>query len=76
MKENSKISQEILNIKINIEDQFSHEAQIIEEYNSCALCGSGLEFTHNTHFIKNEVEEIAHCGLCDLQNKKEMHLLQ
>ena len=66
----------IAEYKVHIKDTFDHDAQIITEYNSCVLCGSNLEFTHVTNFIKNEVCEVAHCQSCDIQNKNETHELQ
>lgn len=76
MKENSKTSNIIADIQVNIQDRFSHEAEVLMEYNSCVLCGTELEFTHVTHFIKNEVQETAYCPLCDIQNRQETHKLQ
>ncbi len=48
----------------------------LEEYNSCSLCGSQLQFTHVTHFLYMQVEEEAECPCCNVRLKKQTHSLQ
>ncbi|MCB0414782.1 MAG: hypothetical protein KDD50_10640 [Bdellovibrionales bacterium] len=66
----------IADIKIHIKDEFSKQAQFLEDYNHCVLCGTELEFTHIAHFIHQTVEETATCPSCDIQTRQKQHSLQ
>ena len=50
--------------------------QFLDEYHNCLLCGTGLIYTHKTDFIYLNVEEAAHCPHCQIQTKKQSHILQ
>lgn len=52
------------------------EESFIEQYNSCDLCGTPLEFAHVTHFIDNIVVEERGCPNCMIRATKKEHVLQ
>ena len=50
--------------------------QMLEDYHTCCLCGSSLDFTHVTHFVTQEVTEEAFCTSCNIRSKEDVHRLQ
>ncbi len=50
--------------------------QFIEDHFHCCLCGSELEFTHVSHFVRNEVKEEASCACCQIKTRTQQHTLQ
>ena len=51
-------------------------SSLIEQYNSCHLCGGALDFTHVTHFLDDVVTEEANCSNCMVKKKTTSHILQ
>lgn len=49
---------------------------LVEEYNSCILCGSELLFVHLTDFRDDVVFEESSCPCCNIKSKKKAHRLQ
>lgn len=82
MDANKRVKEDPLTEATNVVAEFhitgptDRRSQIIAEYNTCVLCGSDLEFTHITQFIRQEVTEEARCPSCNIRHKKEMHRLQ
>ncbi|MCB0355828.1 MAG: hypothetical protein KDD40_02415 [Bdellovibrionales bacterium] len=70
MKENEKIIAQFNIVEINFREQF------LEEYFHCILCGTELEYAHETDFIYQTVEEKAHCPHCKIESKNIAHKLQ
>lgn len=50
--------------------------QFLEEYFNCLLCGSELEYTQNTDYIYQIVEETAQCPNCKISTQDSCHKLQ
>ena len=53
-----------------------YKEQYLEEYFHCLLCGTKLDFSHNTDFIYQVVEEKAECPHCKIESKANHHNLQ
>lgn len=51
-------------------------AQFLTDYHQCCLCGTELQYTHVTNFIREEVKEEAHCPSCQVRTKEQQHRLQ
>ena len=50
--------------------------EIIEHLNTCCLCGSPLNFHHETDYIHLTVREEAHCHSCGIRTKTESYTIQ
>ena len=70
MNNKEKIIAEFNIVELNFREQY------LEEYNNCILCGSELEYSHDTDFIYQVVEEKAHCPHCKIESKNQSHKLQ
>ena len=60
----------------NIRHVEEHHLKLLEEYNTCYLCGSSLDFAHVTNFVTGVVTEDSECGTCGIKKKKKHHSLQ
>ena len=49
---------------------------IIEDENSCCLCGTDLKFQHKVDYMALTIKEDAHCPTCKIQMKTSEHVLQ
>lgn len=49
---------------------------IIENLESCVLCGSKLRFKHQTDYLNLQVHEEATCPDCGVKNKVNQFILQ
>jgi hypothetical protein len=49
---------------------------ILEDMNSCCLCGSKLVFEHRIDFLHLRVREDADCPSCKIRMKTKEHGLQ
>ncbi len=62
--------------KVNIHIDCSKSSELVQEYNSCILCGTELEFYHVTDFADEVVFEESTCPSCHIKSKKKAHRLQ
>ncbi len=49
---------------------------IIDEENTCPLCGTALEFQHDIDPLSLQVEEKGHCTSCKITTKAKLSPLQ
>jgi len=56
--------------------KYGSTPDLVEEYNSCILCGSELSFVHLTDFADEVVFEESSCPNCNIKSKKKAHRLQ
>ena len=61
---------------VNAHVSCSRTSEIVQEYNSCILCGSELLFVHVTDFSEDVVFEESSCPSCKIKSKKKAHKLQ
>ena len=61
---------------INANIECSRSSELIQEYNSCLLCGTELLFFHVTDFGDKVVFEESSCPSCNIKSKKKAHKLQ
>ena len=59
-----------------VDRQLTKQEQYLEDYHCCPLCGTEMEFTHTTHFVKSEAAESAHCPSCNINIKQDTYKLQ
>ena len=52
------------------------QEHFVEQYHTCHLCGTALEFTHVTHFLDDVVVEETSCPGCMVKAKTKNHILQ
>lgn len=68
MKASELLQKNPLTDKINDQIQrlkrLEKDLQVVHELESCACCGSQLEFSIQTHWVRSEVLEQAKCGTC------------
>ncbi len=72
-------SEAVAQIDINVEDKLlpmNHTERFLDDQQNCPLCGDEMLFTHVTEFIKQVVNEEAHCEGCKIRVKQNSHLLQ
>jgi len=55
--------------------QMSNE-DIIDNLESCSLCGTKLKFKHHTDYLNLQVHEEASCPSCGIKNKVAQFILQ
>ncbi len=56
--------------------KYNSNHDLVEEYNSCILCGAELLFVHLTDFCDEVVFEESSCPNCNIKSKKKAHRLQ
>ena len=56
-------------------DRLSKE-EVIENIESCVLCGSRLRFFHRTDYLTLQVQEEANCPSCGIKAKSAFFILQ
>ncbi len=56
--------------------EITERDQYLDEYTNCILCGTELEYEHQTDFIYLTVDEQANCPHCHIQTKQKSHRLQ
>jgi len=49
---------------------------IIENIETCCLCGARLKFKHQTDYLTLQVQEEAECPDCGIKNKTSSFILQ
>ena len=64
----------IAQIDVNVD--MDEKNRFLMDYHTCYLCGTELEFTHVTNFVRQETVEEACCPSCKVQTKKQTHRLQ
>lgn len=50
--------------------------EIIQNIETCCLCGSRLYFTHKTDYLNLQVTEESACTECGIKSKTIHHILQ
>ncbi len=61
---------------INVNLKFDARAQFLEDQHHCPLCSTELLQTHVTHFVRQTVQEEAHCEKCKIRVRNNEHQLQ
>ncbi len=51
-------------------------AEVIQHYTHCALCGGRLHFNYTSDFSRNTTHEKASCPECGLETRQVLHRLQ
>ncbi|MBT4761613.1 MAG: hypothetical protein HOO06_07960 [Bdellovibrionaceae bacterium] len=76
MDNNQKQEARTIITEFNITPVRDKHSEYLEEYTTCCLCGSELEFSHVTNFIMHQVAEQAHCSTCSIDHINQSHTLQ
>lgn len=71
-------SEAVAQIDIRIEEALplmNHTERFLDDQHNCPLCGEEMLFTHVTEFVKQLVNEEAHCESCKIRIKQNCHQL-
>jgi hypothetical protein len=53
----------------------SRHEEILEQYNTCCICGSDLFFNHRLDYALHSIAEESHCPTCGIRNRESQHII-